>query len=270
MKKRILIVIMAAALGAGSLTGCGEAAQVNAAAVASTATDESVPASEAEDAAGEHDGNGEEQESGEPEVSQESQETDFVEESLEKREVEEAEDNQESSKQSASAEPQGAEETEPGTDATEGSQDSGQTEIQAEAVEYTYTEITATMYAKSSVNVRDTPSTQGNKVSMLDTNQEVTVTGQCKETGWYRILLDDRECYVSDSYLVDAPVAVNAGIHANEDTGEVNTVEGGTASVVATSESSGTSQDFINLLNQKRAEAELGTLEWDSGLAEIA
>ena len=47
---------------------------------------------------------------------------------------------------------------------------------------YTYTDMSATMYAQQSVNVRDLPSTDGEKVGNLSTNQEVTVTGQCNET----------------------------------------------------------------------------------------
>ena len=73
---------------------------------------------------------------------------------------------------------------------------------------YTYTDMTATMYAKQTVNVRDLPSTDGNRVGGLSTNQEVAVTGQCNETGWYRIEYDGQTAYVSNNYLSDTKIEV--------------------------------------------------------------
>lgn len=71
---------------------------------------------------------------------------------------------------------------------------------------YTYTDMDATKYAKSTVNVRNLPNTDGEKLGGLSTNDEVKVTGQCNETGWYRIEFDGNVAYVSDSYLVDNKV----------------------------------------------------------------
>ena len=68
---------------------------------------------------------------------------------------------------------------------------------------YTFNDMSATKYAKSTVNVRNLPDTDGEKVGSLSMNQEVAVTGQCNETGWYRIEFDGNTAYVSDSYLVD-------------------------------------------------------------------
>ena len=73
---------------------------------------------------------------------------------------------------------------------------------------YTYTDMSATMYAQSSVNVRDLPSTDGEKLGALSTNQEVAVSGQCIETGWYRIEYDGQTAYVSNNYLSDTKVEV--------------------------------------------------------------
>ena len=70
--------------------------------------------------------------------------------------------------------------------------------------QYTYTDLNKTMYAKSSVNVRSLPSTDGEKLGGLSKGQEVSVTGQCNETGWYRINYNGGTGYVSSSYLVDA------------------------------------------------------------------
>lgn len=66
---------------------------------------------------------------------------------------------------------------------------------------YTFDELKATMYANQSVNVRDLPGKDGNKVGSLASGQAVTVTGQCKETGWYRITFSGGTAYVSDSLL---------------------------------------------------------------------
>ena len=74
--------------------------------------------------------------------------------------------------------------------------------------QYTYTDMSATMYAKSSVNVRSLPSADGERLGSLSTNQEVTVTGQCNETGWYRIEYNGAVAYVSNNYLSDTKVEV--------------------------------------------------------------
>ena len=75
-------------------------------------------------------------------------------------------------------------------------------------VQYTYTDLSTTMYAQQTVNVRNQPSTDGEKVGSLSTNQEVSVSGQCNETGWYRIVYGDGEAYVSNKYLGDNKVEV--------------------------------------------------------------
>ena len=67
---------------------------------------------------------------------------------------------------------------------------------------YTFTLLNTTMYAKSSVNVRDLPSTDGKKIGSLKEGDEVLVTGKCNETGWYRVVVDEATVgYVSSSYL---------------------------------------------------------------------
>lgn len=76
---------------------------------------------------------------------------------------------------------------------------------------YTYADLSKTMYAKSTVNVRSLPSTSGSKLGSLSKNQEVAVTGQCNETGWYRISFNGGEGFVSNKYLADEPVAAAAG-----------------------------------------------------------
>lgn len=75
---------------------------------------------------------------------------------------------------------------------------------------YSYTELSQTMYAQSTVNVRDLPEQTGAKLGSLSTNQEVTVIGQCNETGWYRISYNGGEGFVSNSYLGSEKVAVKS------------------------------------------------------------
>ncbi len=79
---------------------------------------------------------------------------------------------------------------------------------------YTFEDMDATKYAKSTVNVRSLPNTDGEKLGGLSTNDEVKVTGKCTETGWYRIEYADSIAYVSDEYLVDEKVEVQASAPA--------------------------------------------------------
>ncbi len=75
-------------------------------------------------------------------------------------------------------------------------------------LEYSFTEFTKTMYVKSTVNVRNLPNKDGEKIGSLDRSQEVSVTGQCNETGWYRINYNNGVAYVAADYLAnEKPVA---------------------------------------------------------------
>lgn len=80
-------------------------------------------------------------------------------------------------------------------------------EPQAQA-EYTYTDMSTTMYATQTVNVRNLPNTDGEKIGSLSTNQEVTVNGTCNETGWYRFDYNGVTAYVSNNYLSDTKIEV--------------------------------------------------------------
>ena len=84
----------------------------------------------------------------------------------------------------------------------EDSQSSEETE-EAEKEQYTYTDLDKTMYTTSSLNVRDLPSTDGEKIGGLSLGQEVHITGQCNETNWYRIEYSNTVGYVSNAYLAN-------------------------------------------------------------------
>ncbi len=73
---------------------------------------------------------------------------------------------------------------------------------------YSFEDMDATKYAKSTVNVRSIPIADGEKLGSLSTNDEVKVTGKCNETSWYRIAYADGIAYVSNDYLVDEKVEV--------------------------------------------------------------
>ena len=122
-------------------------------------------------------------------------------------------------------------------------------ELEEVKVEYTYTDMNTTMWVSSAVNVRDMPSTDGNKVGSLNSGAEVVVTGQCNETGWYRL---ENGNYVSGNYLSEtAPVQITAD----------NT------SITQTSgESILLSAEFITILNAKRAEFGLSQVAMDANL----
>ncbi len=130
-------------------------------------------------------------------------------------------------------------------------------------VEYTYTDMNQKMCALSAVNVRDLPSTDGNKVDSLSYGERVVVTGRCNETGWYRI---GNGRYVSDKYLVSEsefqPSTGNNG--GTTDNG------GGNTDASTTTSEAVVSSEFIAILNAKRAEAGLSPVSMDSSLDSTA
>ena len=81
--------------------------------------------------------------------------------------------------------------------------------------EYTYTDISATMYAQQTVNVRDLPDTKGNKVGSLSTNDEIAISGQCNETGWYMFEYNDSVAFVSNKYVSENKVEIQQQATAN-------------------------------------------------------
>lgn len=83
---------------------------------------------------------------------------------------------------------------------------------------YTYSELNQTMYAKSAVNVRDLPNTDGKKIGSLKVSQEITVTGKCDQTGWYRFELNNTTGYVSDKYIVSEKPVSNVAATGNSNT----------------------------------------------------
>ena len=107
-------------------------------------------------------------------------------------------------------------------------------ETTAVSTGYTYSELNQTMYAKSAVNVRDLPSTDGKKIGSLKASQEITVTGKCDQTGWYRFDWNNTTGYVSDKYIVSEKPAVNTVAAAGNNNTAENTTQQNTAAPAAT------------------------------------
>lgn len=149
---------------------------------------------------------------------------------------------------------------------------------------YTYSELNQTMYAKSAVNVRDLPSTDGKKIGSLKASQEITVTGKCDQTGWYRFELNNTTGYVSDKYIVSEKPAVNIVATNNTTAGNSNTAGNTTQQNTATPAQtttttvSGTEEYFdramaeqvFALVNNDRVANGLNALAWNEDLYNIA
>ena len=89
---------------------------------------------------------------------------------------------------------------------------------------YSVVEMSATKYAKQSVNIQKGPGTDYEKIGSLTMNQKVTVTGQA-DNGWYRISYNGGDAYVSNKYLVDNKIETNettTNNGGNSDNGEEN------------------------------------------------
>ena len=156
---------------------------------------------------------------------------------------------------------------------------------------YTYSELSQTMYAKSAVNIRDLPSTDGKKIGSLKASQEITVTGKCNQTGWYRFELNNTTGYVSDKYIVSEKPAVNTVASANNSSNTAGnttaTTQQNTAAPAATpapaqtitAGTTDTSGEYIDramaeqvfaLVNAERTAAGIPALIWSEDLYNTA
>ena len=133
---------------------------------------------------------------------------------------------------------------------------------------YTINEaVTGTMYARAAMNVRNQPSTDGEKVGQLTQGQEVTVTGQCSETGWYQIELNGGKAFVSNNYIVaEKPAAATqtAGNTGSPGSGSGQTAGQGAGTAAKTEDTAAEAQlcnsEFVALLNADRQAMGLSTV----------
>lgn len=134
---------------------------------------------------------------------------------------------------------------------------------------YTYSELNQTMYAKSAVNVRDLPSTDGKKIGSLKASQEITVTGKCDQTGWYRFDLNGTTGYVSDKYIVSEKPVSN--VAANTTTaGNSNTAGNITTNSSEPYFDRAMAEQIFALVNADRVANGLNALEWSEDDYNIA
>lgn len=148
---------------------------------------------------------------------------------------------------------------------------------------YTYSEVSQTMYAKSAVNVRDLPSTDGKKIGSLKASQEITVTGKCDQTGWYRFELNNTTGYVSDKYIVSEKPAVNTVASTGNNNATANTQQNAAtpapAQTTTTNTTPNSSEPYFDramaeqifaLVNADRVANGLNALEWSEDDYNIA
>lgn len=90
---------------------------------------------------------------------------------------------------------------------------------------FTVEDMSATMYATDSVNVRKGPGADYDKIGRFDKNEAVTVTGRAS-TGWFRVIIDGETGYVSNAYLTDtkpsAATTTQKTPSSNDDDPDVN------------------------------------------------
>lgn len=95
---------------------------------------------------------------------------------------------------------------------------------------YTYEEMDSTMYASSKINVRSTPSQDGEKLGTLKKGEEIRVTGKCVETGWLRIAYGDGNGFVSDKYVTETAASGTTNSASDSKDGKKDSKSNGTAS----------------------------------------
>ncbi len=83
-----------------------------------------------------------------------------------------------------------------------GDTEDSSTPTEPEEPVYTYMDLNKFMWAKSGLKVRTLPCTDGEVLGYLKKHEQVRITGQCVETGWYRILFNGQVGYASDRYML--------------------------------------------------------------------
>lgn len=147
---------------------------------------------------------------------------------------------------------------------------------------YTCTEMTQTMYAKSAVNVRDLPGTDGKKIGSLKASEEIAVTGKCDQTGWYRFELNGTTGYVSDKYIVSEKPVSNVAATGNSNTAGNTTQQNTAAPTPAQTTTTGTTdtsgeyfdrtmaEQVFALVNEERVANGIPALIWSEDVYNIA
>lgn len=117
---------------------------------------------------------------------------------------------------------------------------------------YTYTDMSSVMYATQSVNVRDLPGTEGQIIDQLTTGQEMQITGQCNESGWYRLAYNGQTAYVSDHYI------------------SMKNTRSDISTTVVEGQNPKEAVFLMDYINQYRTAAGVNELAWNQELEQIA
>ena len=118
-----------------------------------------------------------------------------------------------------------------------------ESEPEENVVDYTVVSIDAkTMYAQQSVNLRQGPSTEYDKVGSLSTNQSVTVTGYVETTSgkWYQLSTGE---FVSAKYLGTDKVVVQAPSNNNNSSNNNNNSNNNSNSNTGSTQSSSSGEE---------------------------
>lgn len=221
MKRKALIILLALSLTLSLFTGCGAAGSDT------ETTSEKESASETESSTTETENTTESETETETSTGVEPSETES--ESTVPSESETpapSESESTTPTESETPAPSESESTKPSetpsesesTTPPESEKPSEPTEPDEPAVTYTYTGMEKKMYVKSSVNVRDLPSTDGKKLGSLSKGEEVLINGKCNETGWYRFDFRGKTAYASSSYFTDENPVTKPSEDDKEDT----------------------------------------------------
>ena len=135
---------------------------------------------------------------------------------------------------------------------------------------YTYSELSQTMYAKSAVNIRDLPSTDGKKIGSLKASQEITVTGKCDQTGWYRFDGNNTTGYVSDKYIVSEKPAGNNTAATQQNTATPAPAQTTTTGISEPYFDRAMAEQVFALVNNDRVANGLNALAWNEDMYNIA
>ena len=262
MKKKILVTLLSLILTA-SMVGCGNKADQ------SIAQDENPTTVEATEQTEENNSSEESESNTEAEENKESEEESIAEPTPEPTQAPESTSNVQESTEGEDPSQASECENEVPTTAPEetAAPVEGNSDVTAsneQVAVYTVTEMSATMYVKNAVNLRQGPGTEYVKVGNLTKGQQVTVTGQA-DNGWYQL---DSGAFVSNKYLTDTEPVQQVASTTSVNTTEA--VDAGTVIPTITTTNASSGVDFVNYLNQQRSAAGLGTLTWDDGMAAVA
>lgn len=140
-------------------------------------------------------------------------------------------------------------------------------ESEAPEADYTVEEMSATMYATQTVNVRDLPTTEGNKVGSKSYAEKVEVTGKVtsykgESCLWYQL---SDGTFVSGNYLSESKPAQQTS-NSNSNSGNSSNNSGNTSNNGGNSSNSGSSNNGGS--NSSNSSNGISQSQWDALFAD--